>query len=122
MADLGSQMRMAAFTVQGELSAEKCGTLTNAIIAEIGMTVAYPPKIYDYPHDGKGGVGFTYMQTITESFVVWDAWPEIGGAYLVICSCKPFNIDDVKGMLERAELVVKVPQTLSMRINDAPVI
>ncbi len=47
--------------------------------------------VFNYPLDGKGGVGFTYCQPITESMIMVDSWPELGGAYVFVDSCKMFN-------------------------------
>ena len=88
---LGAKAYSVSATVKGEFSTMTCEKLTNEIIERIGMTPAYKPQLFLYPYNDKGGVGYTYFQPITESFIVWDVWPLLGGAYLNICSCREFD-------------------------------
>lgn len=118
MNGFGSNVSVASFVVTGQLSQSMCATLTDLLIERIGMTVAYPPAVFDYPKDGKGGVGFTYFQTITESFLVWDVWPKLDGAYLMVCSCKPFDSELVKSVILSVGLTVKSAEKHTMEIAD----
>ena len=59
---------------------------------------------FKYPVKGKGGVGFTIVQPITESFLALDAWPDHDGAYLFICSCKEFDKHKVVEFLQDKQL------------------
>lgn len=110
MAEFGASMNLAAFSVRGDLSLAFCSELTDRIIETIGMTPAYAPETYRYPLEGKGGEGFTYFQSITESFICWDVYPKLGGGYLFIASCKNFNaqglIDEIKKYVGIDEVVL----------------
>jgi S-adenosylmethionine/arginine decarboxylase-like enzyme len=66
---------------------------------EIGVSPVPDATVYSYPVQGKGGVGFTYIQPVTESFIALDCWPETGGAYLIICSCVHFEVKEVAEVL-----------------------
>ena len=66
--EIGATMRVAAFSVKGELTQWTCSKVTDAIVKKIGMSPAHFASTYLYPIDGKGGNGFTYFQPITESF------------------------------------------------------
>lgn len=90
----------------GEIDPERCATLTRRMISACGLSVAPGATCCTYPAGGKGGVGFTYFQPITESFITWDVWPEIGGAYLVVFSCKPIWIAEIKKVLEAGNLKI----------------
>jgi S-adenosylmethionine/arginine decarboxylase-like enzyme len=68
------------------------------------MTPVHKATKYQYPVEGKGGVGFTIFQPITESFMALDAWPDHDGAYLFICSCKDFDKEKVVEYLVRKEM------------------
>lgn len=68
----------------------------------MALTEAPGGTCCSYPIDGRGGVGFTIFQPITESFIVIDAWPDLGGGYLMICSCKSVHLAVVIGEIETA--------------------
>ena len=57
----------------------------------IGMTAIDEPAVWTYPLQGKGGSGQTIMLPITESFLALDTWSDHRGAYLFVCSCRPFD-------------------------------
>lgn len=106
MTPLGSRLQIAAWTVRGNLNEAAWRRLLLAVVDALKMCPAYEPMTYDYPLDGKGGVGFTVIQPITESFVVVDTWPNHGGAYLVVASCKPFRRSAAVRVLRAAGLHV----------------
>jgi hypothetical protein len=93
---LGAKMLIASFSIKGDFSDESvCFKLVENIIENIGMTKAPGASACKYPVNGKGGIGYTFFQPITESAIILDAWIEFKGAYLIICSCKLFWISDV---------------------------
>lgn len=57
----------------------------------LGMSPVARTASWKFPLHGAGGNGRTIIQPITESFLVIDTWPDHRGAYLLICSCKPFE-------------------------------
>lgn len=66
-----------------------------------------PPQ-WVYPtSEGLGGVGRTTFLPITESFIVIDSWPHHDGRYLVLCSCKPFQIGDIHEYFQSIGLDVR---------------
>lgn len=106
MAEFGSEINLVALSVKGNLTEKAVSELTERIINRIGMNTAYPAMTYRYPLAGKGGNGFTFFQTITQSFICWDVYPDIGGGYVVICSCEPFMPLDVMDEIEYAGFTI----------------
>ena len=92
----GSRLFYAMFSVKGDVSEDIGIKMVEKIVDEIGMERAVGESISRYPVNGRGGVGYTFFQPITESFLAFDAWPDLKGAYLVICSCKPFSVAKVQ--------------------------
>jgi hypothetical protein len=85
---LGDELYLVAFSVEGAITEKKTKDLVDEIIDKIGMEAAHEPQIFNYPVNGKGE-GFVFIQTIITSFIGVDVWPD--GAYLILCSCKPFK-------------------------------
>ena len=106
MPELGAKLQFAVFAVKGDVSQQNCVDTVRKIVEGIGMNPAPGAIMYGYPVDGKGGFGHTYFQPITESFIAFDAWPDLKGAYLVICSCKRFLASDVFKVLQENGLNV----------------
>ena len=104
--ELGQHMQVALLSVAGEFTEDNCDTIIEGMMKRIDMTKVHYPINYHYPVDSKGGRGFTYIQPITESFIAFDVWPNFGGAYVVICSCKPFWLKEVVKALHDAGLEV----------------
>ncbi len=103
---LGEEMYLADFTLLTPISEERSMALVDLIIQKMDMHPAHAPAFYHYPVDGKGGVGFTHVQALTESFVAVDSWPDHGGAYLSVRSCKPFNGERLRKALIEADIPV----------------
>jgi len=104
MTGFGSRMQLVAISFQGELNKRQCVLVTEDLIEALGMNSGPESMFCDYPYKGKGGVGFTYFQPITESFMTWDVWSDLKGGYLLICSCKLFWVVDVVKVLENVGL------------------
>lgn len=98
---LGERMDVVALTVSGNTSNWAVVKLVDAIIKVLGMHRVHRPVIYNYPANNKGGVGFTYITPITESFIAFDAWPDFGGGYLMISSCRTVNLSKVKKKIRK---------------------
>lgn len=86
---LGMRMYTRGTVLVGNLTVERWQGLLRAVTDALGMNAVYASKVWTYPTAGKGGVGNTIVQPITESFICLDTWPDHRGAYLMICSCKP---------------------------------
>ena len=89
--ELGERMFVRGMVLHGK--AEKVNWrkfLTDATKA-LGMSPVARTASWKFPLHGAGGNGRTIIQPITESFLVIDTWPDHRGAYLLICSCKPFE-------------------------------
>jgi hypothetical protein len=96
---LGETIRALGMVLHGELSQTRWTDLLNEVTARIGMHPVAAPVIFNYPVDGgKGGNGQTQFLPITESFLVLDTWPDHRGAYLFICSCRPFFAGEVEAV------------------------
>ena len=92
---LGERLDVATFALKGDCSRFGAIRLVAHIVQSLGMKKAHEPIFYKYPVEGLGGIGFTYIFPITESFVAFDSWPDFKGAYLIICSCKTVNLNKV---------------------------
>lgn len=116
---LGEKIHLAAFSVRGFNTAQGYEKITDEIVRAIGMNKVHAPVKYDYPVGGKGGFGWTYIQPITESYIIWDAWPDLCGAYLLICSCKEFDTEVVKSVVDNHGLDVVDIKTMEMGLPNA---
>ena len=106
MEGFGARLWYGLVSVRGEVGEDNGARVVEGVIGVLGMTKAEGSLVSSYPEKGKGGVGYTRFQAITESFIAFDSWPALGGAYLVICSCKPFSIGKVVVFLRLAGLEV----------------
>jgi hypothetical protein len=90
--ELGRRIFSQNVVLHGRLADEAWHAFLLDCIAEMGMESAGHGAQWRYPtEEGKGGVGLTVCQPMTESFIVADVWPDHGGAYLHISSCKAFD-------------------------------
>ena len=92
---LGKRMDVAGFAIRGDTSKKGVSKFIEEIVKILKMHKTHKPVTYKYPVNNLGGVGYTKIQPITESFIAYDAWPDFEGAYLVICSCKTVNLRSV---------------------------
>lgn len=92
---LGQRMHSLGIVLQGQLPPPRWIEFLHAVAKAIGMNAVAEPKIWDYPTDGKGGNGQTIVLPITESFLALDTWADHRGAYLFVCSCRPYFSKDV---------------------------
>lgn len=88
-------MHSLGVVLRGHLLPARWIELLHEVAKAIGMSAVADPVVFDYPLDGKGGVGMTAMLPITESFIVLDTWSDHSGAYLFVCSCRPYYSADV---------------------------
>lgn len=109
MDKFGSKLLLASFVVKGDLPLTKSRKIVDNIISEVGLRRVPGAVTYQYPHKGRGGNGYTFIQPITDSFIAWDVWEDLGGGYLIICSCKLFWTSVVAKILRSNHL--KITQT-----------
>ena len=106
MAALGSRMHELSFSVRGIMDESEWRLFLSDLVKAIGMTPAGMAAHWEYPTQGKGGVGITIVQPLTESAVLVDTWPEHKGAYVRVSSCKDFDHVTARDMLERYGLTI----------------
>jgi S-adenosylmethionine/arginine decarboxylase-like enzyme len=95
-AALGTRMRAYGVVLHGSIADARWNQFLHEVALAIGMNAVAPPAVWTYPVDGKGGNGQTLVLPITESFLALDTWPDHRGAYLFVCSCRPFYSDDIE--------------------------
>jgi hypothetical protein len=106
MSKLGEHMMSIRIAVHGKITKHGIIRITEEIIKSVGLSPARGAMFCNYPINGKGGFGFTYFKAITESFIAWDVWPKLNGAYLIICSCKLIWVHEIKRVLENSGLKI----------------
>lgn len=54
------------------------------------------------------------VQYLYESFVIYDNWPELGYAHLIVDSCKPYDIQVVLSIVRKyfSKVVIRDPQVM----------
>jgi S-adenosylmethionine/arginine decarboxylase-like enzyme len=97
--DFGRKVFLFNLSMRGEREPAEWQALILDICRLMQMHPAHESITCHYPVDGRGGVGFTIFQAITESFIVLDAWPDHQAAYLFICSCQQFDKQKVYDFL-----------------------
>jgi hypothetical protein len=88
------------------------------VINRIGMSnEGLFSAVWRYPAHGKGGVGYTHVQPIFESFLAWDTWSEHAGGYFIVFSCKAYEPQDVADiLLDYFEIVDRGFMTLRLAV------
>jgi len=104
---LGERMHAFGVTLRMEqdIGAPRLVEFLQALTDAIGMTAVGDHALWTYPLHGKGGNGRTAVMPITDSFLALDTWPDHRGAYLFICSCRPFDqfiVDRTASLFEMA--------------------
>ena len=116
---LGERLDVVTFSLKGDCSKQGAVRLVAHIIQSLGMSKAHEPVFYKYPLvDGEGGLGFTYIMPITESFVAFDSWPDFDGAYLIICSCKTVNLNKVTKNIRSLGYKIKQIKAHELRLGN----
>ena len=107
-ATLGRRMHFRGMALHGTVARYMTEAIWKRFLIDaangMGMTPAGKAACWRYPLMGKGGVGYTIVQPITESFLVLDTWPDHAGAYLFVCSCKPFEAETLAEVLQAYNL------------------
>jgi hypothetical protein len=106
---LGERLYLSAFMVKSKPIGSLDVGLLNARICKVTSmnTGGIRPSVYRFPTPGgKGGVGFTHIQPIVESFIVTDWWDDHGHFFYVFGSCKSYEFSWVKRTLEDSGLEI----------------
>lgn len=114
-AALGERMHVAGVVLRGELPVTEWQHFLTDLTVVMGMEAVGEPAVCSYPlANGKGGVGHTIFLPITESFLVVDTWSDHNGAFLFLCSCKPFSLQAVDGVAKEYGLTALKGETRRM--------
>jgi S-adenosylmethionine/arginine decarboxylase-like enzyme len=97
---LGRRMYVRGIVLYGRLTEKMWRDFLNEAARDMNMSPIAKPAVWTYPLYGEGGVGSTIVQPITESFLALDTWPDHGGAYLMICSCRSYSTDCLNDLIE----------------------
>ena len=103
---LGENMKILSVAIRGNVNEESGQLLVKELVEAIGMTIAPEQLLCRYPVDGKGGFGYTFFQPLTESFIAFDSWPDLCGAYLIMCSCGSLPLTTTLKVIEKHDLTV----------------
>jgi hypothetical protein len=105
--DFGKIIKVAGFSVKGDVCPAICGKLVDEIVDKMGMQTIPGRIMYSYPfYDGSGGKGFTLIQPITESFIAIDQWEDFSGAYVFVVSCVIFDIETLLSIIKSYGLII----------------
>lgn len=107
---LGERMHSAGIVLKGHLAELRWLELLHAVARAIGMEAVGNAKVWTYPFEGKGGTGQTIILPITESFLCVDTWSDHSGAYLFVCSCRPYALTAIHRAVEQFGLVHEAGQ------------
>ncbi len=104
MSDFGKRSYVSGFAFEGPSDPEAVNDLVLKVIDAIGMTPIFDAKIFNWVEDG---VGFIHVQCLYESCVLADVWPKHKGGYLLVVSCKKYDLEAVaKTMHDNGYMVV----------------
>uniref|UniRef100_A0A7C3RWF0 Adenosylmethionine decarboxylase n=1 Tax=Dictyoglomus thermophilum TaxID=14 RepID=A0A7C3RWF0_DICTH len=88
----------------------------------IGMQKIMPPYVMRYvPEDDPLDWGISGVVLIAESHIAIHTWPDLNYASVDIFSCKTFNIDKAKEILEEKLLPERSDWEILVRGRDFPV-
>jgi hypothetical protein len=99
---LGLRLTVSGYVVDGSHPPLWIEYILSKLVNSIGMsTGGMKAQVWQYPLDGKGGAGQTIVQVqpLLESFVVADTWPGHDHIFVVLASCKPYSIEEVRKFL-----------------------
>ena len=114
MIQLGESTWNLNVLVEAVLSGAEIAARLQELVKFIGMdTAGMPPTINTYPlwPEDRGGEGqtiyqpfvepATVMQPLTTSYIIADAWPELGHIDIMLKSCRRFSVHAVLSMVSR---------------------
>ena len=116
---LGERLDVVGITLKGDSSIQSCINLVEEIVGALDMHKVHRPTTYHYPVGELGGIGFTYIQPITESFIAIDSWSDFKGAYLIICSCRTVNLNKVSKKIRKMGYRIKQIKANELNLGRA---
>jgi hypothetical protein len=93
---LGAEMCHQGIALRGELSLDRWREFLITVAQSMDMQPTGNTMTWKYPAGGKGGLGATIVQPITESFLALDTYDNHRGAYLFVASCRPFSRSQIE--------------------------
>lgn len=117
MMEIGERKDKVDIVVKGIVTESKVFTLINEIIKSVGMHKSYDRVYWPYPFGKAGGVGFTAVQPITESWIAFDSYPAMDGGYLEISSCKTVNLNKVTKKIRALGFKIKQIEAHELRLK-----
>ncbi len=116
---LGERLDVVALTLKGETNAPCAIELVDNIVDVLCMKKVHKPTWYHYPVNDAGGLGFTYIQPIAESFIAWDSWSDFKGGYLIMCSCRTINLNKVSARIRKLGYRIKQIKANELNLGRA---
>lgn len=99
---IGAEEQIYGCSLRGVPAAPRLLEILLEIIEAVGMTADGGPDIRHYPNAaGAGGIGVQIYQPLTESWIVGGTWLQHDCTRVVLSSCKRFDADRVKKILQR---------------------
>lgn len=101
---LGSKLYILALKLKGTLPKEQMADVLERVVEISGMSTAgMLPAVWTYPlESGQGGLGNTICQPLVESFLISDDWPDLGHTYVILASCRHYDIQEIISFLAKA--------------------
>lgn len=97
----GKELSTQPVALRGVLSTPSWRAFLVECARALDMHPIADPAVWEYPMDSKGGVGTTIVQPITESFLAIDTWSDHQGAYLIVASCRRFEMSALAPVFEK---------------------
>ena len=99
--DLGLEEQLVGFTLQGCPSPPRLLCIMLDLIAAVDMASDGQPVVRHFPNKkGNGGYGCQIYQVLTESWIIGGTWTKHGITRVVLSSCKLFDEEKVRSLLE----------------------
>ena len=117
MPTLGLNLKVSGYRIKSTATKKEFRQILHDVVSLIEMTPAGRSKVWDFPWQpsfwsrfaawvvghkhlpGLGGVGWTIVQPLVESFALVDYWEAHGHWFLIIGSCRPYEARQVANFL-----------------------
>lgn len=92
MTDFGRHSYVTGLSFTGPTDPKIINNLVLDVIDSINMTPIFDSKVFHWTEDG---VGFIHVQCLYESCVLVDVWPKHEGGFMLVVSCKKYDLDPI---------------------------
>lgn len=92
--------------------------LLKDIVKAINMTPHGDPYVVYYPDNSNAKGTVTIMQCLHESFIIYDNWPELEYAHIVVDSCNPYDLNKVIETISNYPGLKSKPENSIIRYNE----